>query len=150
MARMTLEMPGRTDAEVKLPVRISDINYGNHMGNDAYLAMMHEARMQFFSQFGYTEMDIGGVGVIMSDTAIVYRRECYYGDMLTIGVTAMGFGEKNFDLYYRFINQRGEPVCDARTGMVCYDYAARKSVAVPVGFRNRFRNDAGGDSPEAS
>lgn len=135
MARIKLELPDTFSFEIIMPVRISDLNYGNHLANHVYLEYMQEARMQFFAQWGWSEKDLAGVGVIMGDTAIVYKQECFYGDVLTIQVAATEFGARSFDLYYRFLKQDGTLACEAKTGMVCFDYQIRKTVAVPNSFR---------------
>jgi hypothetical protein len=44
-----------------------DINYGGHLGNDAVLSLVHEARVRFLKQQGYTENNIEGAGIIMAD-----------------------------------------------------------------------------------
>ncbi len=111
------------------------------MSNDVYLSFMHEARMRFFSQFGYSEMNLAGASVIMGDTAIVYKQECFYGDELKIEVTAADFGARSFDLYYRFSKIKdGSLVCEAKTGMVCFDYSTHKTVPVPEAFLLSLRN----------
>lgn len=138
MARIKLELPQTFVFRTQLTVRISDLNYGNHLSNDVYLAYMHEARMQFFAHFGYSEMDLAGASVIMGDTALVYKKECFYGDVLHIEVTAADFGPRSFDLYYRFTKATGEPACEAKTGMVCFDYRERKTMEVPAAFRQLF------------
>jgi acyl-CoA thioester hydrolase len=134
MARIKLELPDKFGFQTKIAVRISDLNYGNHLANHVYLELMQEARMQYLAQFGYSEKDLAGVGVIMGDTAIVYKQECFYGDVLTIEVVASDFGVRSFDLLYRFSKQDGSLVCEAKTGMVCYNYEIRKTVNVPAEF----------------
>lgn len=134
MARIKLQLPEKIDFSTHIPVRISDLNYGNHLANHVYLEMMQEARMQFLAQFGYSEKNLAGVGVIMGDTAIVYKQECFYGDVLRIEVCATDFGVRSFDLLYRFSKADNSLVCEAKTGMVCFDYATRKTVAVPQEF----------------
>ncbi|MES2560005.1 MAG: thioesterase family protein [Bacteroidota bacterium] len=135
MSRITLALPVTFTFKTDLTVRVDDVNYGNHLSNHVYLSYMQEARMQYLGSFGYSEMDLAGVSVIMGDTAIVFKQECFYGDRLTIEVTASGFGSKSFELYYRFSKtQTGELVCEAKTGMVCFDYSERKSVPVPEAF----------------
>jgi len=134
MARIKLQLPENFSFSVKIPVRISDLNYGNHLANHVYLEMMQEARMQFFAQFGYSEKDLAGVGVIMGDVALVYKQECFYGDILTIEVGVADIGLRSFDLLYRFLKQDESLVCEAKTGMVCFDYVARKTVNVPEEF----------------
>ncbi|MFI5222452.1 MAG: acyl-CoA thioesterase [Bacteroidia bacterium] len=139
MSRIKLQLPSTFIFSTEIPVRISDINYGNHLSNDAYLSLMHEARMLFFKHFGYSEMNLAGTSVIMGDVAIVFKKECFYGDVLNIEVTAAEFGSRNFDLYYRFTKKEtNELVCEAKTGMVCFDYKERKTVAVPEEFMRFF------------
>jgi acyl-CoA thioester hydrolase len=136
MARIKLQLPEYFIFKTELTVRISDINYGNHLSNDVYLSYMHEARMQFFAHFGYTEMNLAGASVIMGDTAIVFKKECFYGDVIIIEVTAADFSSKGFDLYYRFTKKEtNDLACEAKTGMVCFDYTERKTVEVPEEFK---------------
>ena len=40
MARIKLDMPDNYIFSTELPVRISDINYGGHLSNDAMLSML--------------------------------------------------------------------------------------------------------------
>jgi YbgC/YbaW family acyl-CoA thioester hydrolase len=134
MARIKLQLSVDLKFKTDIPVRISDLNYGNHLANHVYLEMMQEARMQFFAQFGYSEKNLAGVGVIMGDVAIVYKQECFYGDVLSIEVGAADFGSRSFDLHYRFTKQDGSLVCEAKTGMVCFDYHTRKTVTIPDEF----------------
>lgn len=134
MARIKLQIPEKMSFSTTIAVRVSDLNYGNHMANQVYLEMMQEARMQFLAQYGYSEKNLAGVSLIMGDTAIVYKQECFYGDVLQIEVCATDFGVRSFDLLYRFTKQDGSLVCESKTGMVCFDYEARKTVAVPQEF----------------
>ena len=84
-------------------------------------------------------MDIGGASVIMGDCAIVFKRECFYKQRLVIHVTAADFGTRSFNLYYKFTDaESGQLVCEAKTGMVCYDYTLHKTVSVPHSFAQLF------------
>lgn len=136
MARIKLSLPQTFLFSTSIKVRINDLNYGNHLSNDVYLAYMQEARMQYFASLGYSELNLAGVSVIMGDTAIVYKQECFYGDNIKIEVTATDLGARSFDLYYRFSKEADHSlVCEAKTGMVCYDYNLRKTVDIPEAFR---------------
>jgi len=134
MARIKLQIVDKYLFEMKIPVRISDLNYGNHLANHVYLEMMQEARMQFLAQYGYSEKNLAGVGLIMGDVAVVYKQECFYGDILSIEIAVADMGIRSFDLVYRFKKQDGSLVCEAKTGMVCFDYLERKTVNVPHEF----------------
>lgn len=136
MARIKIPMPEIYPFATELPVRISDINYGGHLGNDAILSMIHEARVRFLKHHGYTELEIEGAGFIMADSAIVYKSEGFYGDTVRIQVAAGDFSRCGCDLYYRLTNrQTGLEVAHAKTGMVFFNYQERKVVPVPERFQ---------------
>jgi len=136
MSRVELELPDQFLFRMEIPVRISDINYGNHLGNDAVLSLMHEARLQFLAQYGFRESDVGGAGVIMVDSVITYLSQAFYGDLLAIEVTVADLNKYGFDLFYRITNVRtGQEVVRAKTGMLCFDYAKGRVVSVPQAFK---------------
>jgi len=134
MARIKLELPFDFPFSINIPVRITDINYGGHVGNDSILSILHEARMQFFKNLGYTEMKFAGVGLIMSDVVIEFKNELFYGDTIIASVTAGEFTQVSFEIFYKLETLRGSNktlIAIAKTGMVCYDYKNKKIVAVP-------------------
>ena len=47
MARVKLQLPVTFSFQTNIPIRIGDINYGGHMGHDAVLPIIQEARVQF-------------------------------------------------------------------------------------------------------
>ena len=117
-----------------VPVRIADINYGNHVGNDAFVSIIHEARMQWLKQYGYTELNMEGIGLIMSDLAIEFKNESFYGDLIEVKLSAGEISRVAFELYYRLFAKRNDGhilLANAKTGMVCYDYDAKKVAAIP-------------------
>jgi acyl-CoA thioester hydrolase len=135
MARVKLEFPGQKPLfTANIPVRITDINYGNHLGNDALLSVLHEARMQFLAVHGWTELQTAGAALIMADLMVAYKNESFYGDMLSISLFVQEIGPFSFDLLYRIETARGDTIIDvaaAKTGMVCFDYLARKKHRIP-------------------
>jgi len=134
MARIKIDLPEQFSFSTSIPIRITDLNYGNHVGNDAVLSIIHEARMQFLKNFGYTEMEFAGVGMIMSDVAIEFKSELFYGDIVIASVTATGFSKMGFDIYYKLEKAaagKNELVAAAKTGMICFDYDKRKIVSIP-------------------
>jgi acyl-CoA thioester hydrolase len=134
MARIKVELPEQFTFSTTIPVRITDLNYGKHVGNDTILSMIHEARVQYLKQLGYGELDLAGVGVIMSDVGIEFKSELFYGDEVIASVAAGDISKIAFDLYYKLEKRSGDTtvlVAVAKTGMVCYDYAKKKVAAIP-------------------
>ncbi|MBK9485453.1 MAG: thioesterase family protein [Chitinophagaceae bacterium] len=134
MARIKIDIPEKVMATYLVPVRIADINYGNHVGNDAFVSIIHEARMQWLKQYGYTELKIEGIGLIMSDLAIEFKSESFYGDVVEVRLGAGEISRVGFELYYQLFAKRKDEnilLANAKTGMVCYDYDAKKLAAIP-------------------
>jgi acyl-CoA thioester hydrolase len=139
MARAKLELPASFPYTTEIPLRISDINYGGHLGNDAVLSILHEARVRFLQQYGYSELDIDGAAIMMTDAVILYRSEGFYGDVLTIDVGVTDVHSAACDIVYRLTNRStGVEVVRAKTGIVFIDPQRKKITAIPEGFRLKF------------
>jgi acyl-CoA thioesterase FadM len=128
-------LPSHFKYTFEIPVRITDINYGGHVGNDRMLTLAHEARVQFLATHGYSEMNLEGVSLILTKASLELRRELFFGDPLFVGVTAGNFTAKGFDLFYKMEKQNKEGIRELTaaliTSMVCYDYTNKKIVPLP-------------------
>jgi|SRR5687767_8287812 len=135
MARIKIDLPDKFLFSTNIPVRITDVNFGGHVGNDTILSLVHEARAQFFTHCGYTELDFAGTGTIMSDVAIEYKNQTYYGDSILASVAVGEITKVAFDLFYklekRSVDGKLVAVAFAKTWMVCYDYHLKKVSAIP-------------------
>jgi acyl-CoA thioesterase FadM len=95
--------------------------------------------MQLLRQGGFTEMNAGGVALIMADVMIAYRGESFYGDVLSVAIYAEEITEYSFDLLYRITTLREDrqvEIAHAKTGMVCFDYSSRKVIPMTPGLRS--------------
>ena len=134
MPRIKIELPNHFTFSTVIDIRITDINYGGHVGNDTILSIVHEARMRFLKNSGYTELDFGGTGLIMSDAGIEFKNELFYGESVMASVTVSEFTKAAFEIYYKLEKKKEDAtvvVAIAKTGMVCYDYQKRKIAPVP-------------------
>jgi len=135
LSRIKLALPDRWTFSTELPVRITDINYGGHLGNDAVLALAQEARVRFLLSHGYGEMNVEGAGIIMVDAVVVYRSEAFYGDVLVVDVGLADPQPLGCDVLYRFTNKAtGKEVARAKPGIAFFDYTRRRPVEMPEGF----------------
>jgi acyl-CoA thioester hydrolase len=138
MARVKLQLPDNFSFRTEIPIRISDINYGGHLGNDAVLSIVHEARIQFLQSLGYSEFDIEGKEMIMTDAIIMYCSEGFYGDVLRVEVNAEDFHFTYCDVVFRLTNTAtNTEVARVKTGMAFLDRQTRKIAAVPDAFRKK-------------
>ena len=139
MPRVKVDLPDHFEFSTELTVRIGDINYGGHLGNDAVLSMIHEARVQFLNHYGYSELNIEGAGIIMADAVVVYKTEGFHGDTLVAEVAVGDFQNASCDFLYRLTNKETEKeIARAKTGIVFYDYVSKKTMSVPAKFREKF------------
>lgn len=138
MARIKLDLPDSFQFSTEISIRISDINYGGHLGNDAVLSLAHEARVRFLQHLGFTEKNIGGTGIIMSDAVVIYKAEGFYGETLTIEVAVNEFSSRGCDFLYKLSNkENGKEIARVKTGIVFYDYENKRIVSVPAVFKSR-------------
>jgi YbgC/YbaW family acyl-CoA thioester hydrolase len=139
MERIKINLPGNFKFSTTIKVRITDLNYTGHVGNDSFLSLVHEARQQFLNHFGYSEMQIENTSLIMTDVAIEFKKELNYADAIKISVAANGFDKYGFDIFYKLeIINEGNPIlaAKAKTGMLCYDYQNKKLIAVPAKLKD--------------
>jgi acyl-CoA thioester hydrolase len=136
MTRIKIELPEQFNFSTKIAIRITDLNYGGHVGNDTVLSLIHEARVQFLKHYGYEELKLEGVSLIMSDVGIEFKAELFYGDIVTAFVTPINFSRAGFDIYYKLMRDE-TIVAIAKTGMICYNYDTRKVVSIPAKVKEK-------------
>lgn len=140
MARIRINLPERFEYATEIPVRISDINFANHLGHEKILPLVHEVRVRFLNKHGYSELEIDGYGLIMAESAIVYKSEAFYGDILKIEIAANEFTKYGFDFVYKLTNKKtDEEVARAKTGFIFFNYEKRVKAEVPRKFKAIFQ-----------
>ncbi len=135
MAIISLTMPDTYAYATELRVRIQDINYGNHVGHDAFISLLHEARIRFFNHLGYSETDIEGCAMVISDLAVVYKAQALHRDRLTCEITAGEFNKYGCDIFYRMTHATNNTlILEAKTGIVFFNYRENKVTRMPRAF----------------
>ncbi|HEX9665391.1 MAG TPA: thioesterase family protein [Thermodesulfobacteriota bacterium] len=140
MPRVQLDLPKKFVFSTEIPLRVSDINYGGHLGHDSVLTLTHEARVRFLAKHGFTEMDVYGAGLIISDAIIVYKSEAFWGEVMKIEIAIGVFNKYGFDLVYKITEKKTKrEIARVKTGMVFFDYKKRKVTRVPRKFKKLFQ-----------
>ena len=138
MPRLRLKPLDAYPFSTDIKVRITDLNYGGHVGNDTFLSLIHEARAAFLASHGFSETDCGGVSLIMADAAIVFMAEAYAGDDLRFEVAAGEATRCGFRLFHRVTRPADrKTILLAETGMVGWDYGAEKVMPFPAAVRDK-------------
>jgi acyl-CoA thioesterase FadM len=119
----------------RVEIRVGDINYGGHMGNDKALLVFHDARIRFFELLGFEEGNIGGPGIIMRDAHVSFRKEVFIHDVLTVDVGIDDVTLTSFNMNFTVKRERdGAVVFLGSTGLVAFDYETRKIAKLPKAF----------------
>ena len=82
MPRIKVSTPDNPRFRMERKVGISDLNYAKHLDSTAMVAILHEARLQMLGDLGFTEGNIYGLGLVVTDFAIEYRAESFANDTL--------------------------------------------------------------------
>jgi acyl-CoA thioester hydrolase len=118
---------------IPVTVRVAEINYGNHVGYQHFLSYFQESRIAYLRQLGFSERDIGGYGMIVSEVTCRYRRELFLGDLIDVGCRIPEMKSKAFIMEYR-IEKMNTTCATGATTNLCFDYAAKKVVPLPGEF----------------
>jgi len=137
MPRVKVNMPEQFLFTMQHRIGISDLNYAKHLDSVAMVNIIHEARLQFLASLGFTESNIYGLGMVVTDMAIDYRSESFANDLLIIDVGAGKFNRYGFDIGFQITNAALERVvCNAKMGVVFFDFDKHKIAALPKPFKN--------------
>jgi acyl-CoA thioesterase FadM len=140
MARLQLSFPeDQWYYSTQLTVRVTDINAGNHLGNDSMISMISEARARFLFEFGVSESERDGNGIIVTDLATTYRAEAHARDQLLFEVGVMDFNKYGGDIIFRITRPLDKTlIAMAKSGFVFFNYKTSQVVAMPDDFRAKF------------
>ncbi|TVM08154.1 MAG: thioesterase [Halomonas sp.] len=134
MERVKLNFP--TDAVIhhhSVSVRVTDMNYGRHLGHDALVSLLHEARSQALMAVGYPEWDLAGFHSVVADLAVQYQSEARCPDVLVVETAIPDPAGKALSVYHRVLADEGARlVATARLNLLVMDSTAGNPVAVPA------------------
>ncbi len=138
MPRIRLSVPktAKLIYTVKLPIYIQHINYGNHLGADSLIAIIHEARVQFLKHYGMCEKNIDhGVGLMIASLASTHYNQGVHGNTLKIEIFVDDIQNSNCDFYYQIFNDDDQILAIATTNTVFIDRQTQKIAKIPEKLR---------------
>lgn len=137
MSRIVLEFPAPAIYSHPVRLRIDDINYGQHLGHDTLVSLLHDARCGWLAEQGLTELSVDGksLGWVVAELAVNYRAEAFYADELQVELALGELGSKGAEIFHRVVRNDGVEIAVAKVGVVFFDYVTRKAAAVPENFK---------------
>lgn len=134
---MNFKIPaiGKAIFSTVIEVRISDINYGQHLGHDSLVSYLHEARLRFLKKLGYSELDIEGLGILVTQLVVNYLAEAFYADKLVIQIEMASTSKTSLQLIYQAFEQdSNKEIARAVTTVTFFDYHKSKVARIPAAF----------------
>lgn len=137
MERVTLAFPA-DDVVHRHPltVRITDMNYGRHLGHDALVSLLHEARSHALAALALKEWDMGGFVSVVADLAVQYQSEARFPDALSVETAIPDASGKALTVYHRVLKAGTQtPVATARLNLLLLDPETGRPVTIPSAVR---------------
>lgn len=133
--KLVINLPDHFIYSTKLSVRISDINYGNHLGHDAFVSLLHEARVAFLHAYQLSEINIFGSSLILSALSVLYKNQAFYGDEIEFFIGIGEVSKSSVEFIYQAINVANKKeIGRAMTRLVFFDYPKQEIREVPIEF----------------
>lgn len=138
MSRLSIDLPELFDFSIELPIVIGNINRGDHLGNEALIGFLNEARIRFLAACGVDELARGDYLFINADLAVIYQSEGRYGEVLRLEVAATQFHKYGCDIVYRVTEAvSGRAIALAKTAHLMFDPAVGKPVLAPASLHQK-------------
>ncbi|MAK42908.1 MULTISPECIES: acyl-CoA thioesterase [Spongiibacter] len=134
MAKLEFAVPEAFPFSTDIALLRSHINAGNHLGNDALVSLLNEARGRFLASRGVREGGRDdGLGMVNADMAVRYLSEAHYGEVLRFDVAASDFHRCGFDIAYRVSDvSSGRAVAVAKTAHLVVSPELGRAVDAPA------------------
>jgi acyl-CoA thioester hydrolase len=119
----------------ELRPRFRDTDAMGHINNAVYITYLEVARQEYWRRLDGSE-DYGSVPFILAHVSCDFRSEALMSEVLEIGIRCEWIGAKSFAFRYEVREQETRRlVIEATSVQVCYDYASKRSIAMPERLR---------------
>lgn len=139
MTRLELNIPEKILFETEFQIKLEDINFAKHMGNERILVHANTVRTAFYKHLDLLEGDWdNGHGTIVANHCIKYISEGFLDDRIVCKVGISELTSCSFDMVMYFVKANGKPLAIIRTGVVYFDYNERRIREIPKNYLDKF------------
>jgi len=124
--------------KTKIDVRFVDIDAFGHVNNAHYLTYLENARVSYFDEVVDWKYDWSKQGIILAKAEVNFIIPIHLADEITVLTRCSRLGNRSFDLEYRItrmLKDQEQLMADGVTVMVAYDYTKKKSIEIPVEWK---------------
>ena len=130
--------------EVIVEVAFRDIDAFGHVNNAVFFSYMEYCRVKYVTElFAGTKLSTESlldIPLILVKAECTYRSPALLGEKIRLGIGLSRFGNKSFDLAYRFEGEDGRLIAIGKTVQVMYDYRANSAFSIPEIIKERVNN----------
>ncbi len=128
---------------IQVQIRFADVDMARHVHNGVYLHWFELARMAYLERFIPKDHDWSAQGLILARNEVDYRMPVRLHDTIEAEAWCSAIGSKSFDLRYIIRRMDGEAsvICaEGRSVMVCFDYKAERTIAIPDAWQEKLKD----------
>ena len=123
--------------------RFRDTDAMGHINNAVYVTYLEVARQEYWKRFSHVQ-DYRRVPFILANVTIDFRSEALVNEHLEVAARCEWIGTRSFAFVYEIREASSRRlVVEAVTVQVCYDYAAKRSIPMPVELRRQIETFEG-------
>jgi len=127
--------------ELEIRPRFRDIDAMNHVNNAVYFTYMEQARTEYYLKLSNRKA-LQELEFILANASCDFRSPIAFGETVLVRVWPTRIGNSSFTLRYEMkIKEDGRLAAEGESVQVAYDYAAKKTSAIPVSFRRGLEDD---------
>ena len=117
-------------------VRFRDLDAMRHVNNVAFVALMEDARMEYWKALTRVQ-DLKGINFILAEVSCRYLSPAYLGETIRIGIRASKMSTKSFQFEYRMEDKAsGRLITEGSSVQVMYDYKQKKTMPLEEKMRD--------------
>ncbi len=137
--------------EVIIEVAFRDIDAFGHVNNAVFFSYMEYARVKYATRiFAATELaadSLLDIPLILVEATCTYYSPALLGETIALGLGVSRFGNKSFDMIYRFVGEDGRLIATGKTVQVMYDYSRGSAFPIPQTIKDKVHALQGDWSP---
>jgi thioesterase-3 len=124
-------------SEMEIEVRSTELDALGHVNQARWVEYLEWGRFDWTRASGMTDQFLGadGVGSVMANLNVNFRREARLGDRLTVRTWLAAVGRSSFRFAQEIRGASGDVLCDSVATAVAFDLRARASVPIPDDLR---------------
>ncbi|HEU4452700.1 MAG TPA: thioesterase family protein [Longimicrobium sp.] len=124
-------------SEMEIEVRSTELDALGHVNQAKWVEYLEWGRYDWMRASGLTGYFLGGEGVgsVMANLNVDFRREARLGDRLTVRTWLAAVGRSSFRFGQEVRGAGGDVLCGSVATAVTFDMRARAAVPIPDALR---------------